>query len=206
MNHASQQPDHVPAPLVVDVSDRPSARLPLPPLNCVQTVTVSGDSGFFLLRDPASRRNTLEIPLGADAATVRSRLADVYGDGNVSVTAHNGRVYVVEFEGALAGTHVPLMEADATWLIGEDRSATVEMIQDAPMRDHATENRVTELMQSPEMQLRLHFNARCTALVALLAAHGIITESEWETALEHATETCRQTMREDVRLSATASL
>lgn len=99
-------------------------------INCIQTVTVRGSSGLFILRNEERGRSTLDLPLGSSAATVQAELVRLYGVGNVLVTSYNGGArYVVEFCGELAGVAVPLMQADADFLFGADRTCLVEMTQ-----------------------------------------------------------------------------
>jgi hypothetical protein len=89
-------------------------------VNEVQKVQLSGSpiGGTFALS--FSGDSTEPLSYLANAGAVQSALEDVsgIGSGNVSVSGQTGGPYFVSFIGALAGTNVAQLTADASGLIG----------------------------------------------------------------------------------------
>jgi hypothetical protein len=92
-----------------------------------QTITMGATGGSFTLS--LEGQSTAPITAGASSTTVRNRIDDIVGAGNVAVSK-SGSVWTATFPGALAGADVPQLLADSSGLTGGSATAIVATLAD----------------------------------------------------------------------------
>jgi hypothetical protein len=91
-----------------------------PPTNEVQVVTITGSptGGTYTLASTLADDPTATINYNATAATVKTKLEAILGEGNVEVTGSTGGPYTVTYVGDLAEENMPALTLDTNSLTG----------------------------------------------------------------------------------------